>query len=578
MTPPGTTRKRIPLWARVTLVVVALVVVAGLVLPYFLDVGRYRTAIAVAVESQTGRKVSIGKIRAKFLPSVGFVVDDVHLGNPAGFAPGDLVSVEAIRGSLAWGPLLRKELQLSAIELVHPKLALLEDGRGQNNYTFASKPPAGKSGARGGASESPLRLQTIDSITLTGAEVTLGRVSSSTVVPTLAARPVDVTLKQVALDPLDVKRWTGKASLSGVQLTLAGWKEPLKFNSGQVKLAGGSLQAEFQAEMGKAADFKGAVQVADLEKGVANFQLTTKQLDVDQLVAAQVATPAAGARPVARPARSELVAQGRISAERLRWQPYSANNLSAELRIFTDRMEIWPLSLALYGGTLQVSARADRTQEPQRFSTNIQLRNIDVNGAFSAASPASRGKVSGTAEMDLQLIGSMSSNWQKSLSGSGKFTVRDGKLPGISSGGALGALAGGLNLKEIPYRTITGDLNVASERVASKDIHLDSPQGTIDLQGSFGLDSTLNYEGKVALASSGAVGGGQGAAGIVTGVLGQVLKRDVGKVTVPVSIRGTFADPKVMPGKGIPSFEGSQTPANSTTPQKKSILDLFKKQ
>lgn len=568
----GTLRKRFPIWARIIVGILGLIIVIGLLLPFFIDVDKYRTFIATTIESATGRKATIGKIRAKFIPSVGFTVDDFHLGNPAGLPAGDLVSVETIRGGLAFWPLLHKDIQVTSLELVHPKLTLLEDDAGRTNYTFPTT-TSGKADAGG----SSMKLAVIPSLSLSGIDVTLAHVSRGKIQPELTAGKVDVDLGEVALDPLDIKRWTGKASLSGVQLTMTGWKEPLKFSSGTVKLDGGTLNADFQAALGKAADFKGTVQVADLEKGAANFQLSTRDLDVDKLIAAQEATPASGIRQVARPAKNELVAQGRISAERVRWQSYNANNLSAEIRMFTDRMELWPLSMALYGGTLQISARADRTQEPQRFSANIQLRNIDVSGAFAAASPALRGKVSGTAELDLQLVGSLANDWQRPLTGSGKFTVRDGKLPGLESGGAMGALAGGLNLKEIPYRVIEGDLDVGGARVASKSIHVDSPVAVVDLTGSFGLDNTLNYDGKVVMAA-GAAGGGGTAAGIVTGVLGQVLKQGVSKLSVPISIRGTFSDPKVMPGKGIPTIEGGKTPAGTAAPQKKSILDIFKKQ
>jgi AsmA protein len=572
--PTQSGRKRIPLWGKILLIVFGLILVTGLLLPYFLDVDRYRSFIVTTIESQTGRKASIGKIRAKFLPSVGFVVTDFHLGNPPGFAPGDVVSVGEIRGNLAWGPLLHKNLQLNSIELVNPKLTLLEDDNGKTNYDFAAPHPAGKS-TDGGSSS--MKLDVISSLALTGIELTKAHVSRGKVQPELTASKIDVALEDVALDPIDTKRWNGKASLSGVEVVLPGWKVPLKFSSGQVKLAGGTLDAEFEAALGKGADFKGSIKVADVDKGVATFQLSTKQIDFDQLIAVQAETPPTGARQVAQPTGNELVASGKITAERLRWQTYSANNLSAEVRIFKNRMEIWPFSMALYGGTLQVSARADRTQQPQRFSANVQLRNIDVNGAFSAASPESKGKVSGTAELDLQLVGSAAADWQRAISGNGKFTVRDGKLPGLNTGGVAGALAGGLNMKEIPYRSIVGDLNVGGGRVASKNIHLDSPVAVIDLAGSFGFDNSLNYDGKIALASA-AAGGGGGASGILTGILGQVTKQEVSKMTVPVSIRGTFSDPKVMPGKGIPTFEGTKTPANSTTPQKKSILDIFKKQ
>src|SRR5207253_833632 len=82
--------------------------------------------------------------------------------------------------------------------------------------------------------------------------------------------------------------------------------------------------------------------------------------------------------------------QGRLAAERLHWQAYTANNATAEIRLFTDRIELWPVTLALYGGTLQISARADHAQVPERFSCNLKARNIDV-GKLLAAAPAARG-------------------------------------------------------------------------------------------------------------------------------------------------------------------------------------------
>ena len=72
--PAQTALKRIPLWGRILLIVFGLILVVGLLLPYFLDADRYRSFIVTSIEGATGRKASIGKIRAKFLPSVGFVV------------------------------------------------------------------------------------------------------------------------------------------------------------------------------------------------------------------------------------------------------------------------------------------------------------------------------------------------------------------------------------------------------------------------------------------------------------------------------------------------------------------------
>src|SRR5260221_1194708 len=112
--------RRFPLWAKILIGVVVFLLLVALALPYFLNVDRYRDTIASAIEKQTGRHVTLGKIRAKFLPGVGFVVEDLHIGSPQGFPAGDLIAAEAIRSNLALGPLLPGTIHLNSFELVRP--------------------------------------------------------------------------------------------------------------------------------------------------------------------------------------------------------------------------------------------------------------------------------------------------------------------------------------------------------------------------------------------------------------------------------------------------------------------------
>src|SRR6202163_2578523 len=172
--------RRFPLWAKILIGVCVFLLLVALALPYFLNVDRYRDTIASAIEEQTGRHVTLGKIRAKFLPGVGFVVEDLHIGSPQGFPAGDLVSAEAIRGNLALGPLLHSTVHVNSLELVRPKLTLVTDGSGKNNYTFTSStpvkktPPNGPNGSASAKSEeasSGMALDEMDSIQLTDAEV-----------------------------------------------------------------------------------------------------------------------------------------------------------------------------------------------------------------------------------------------------------------------------------------------------------------------------------------------------------------------------------------------------------------------
>ena len=579
--------KKLPRSLRIGIVVVAVLLIVALVVPYFLDLDHYRTVIASAIEQETGRKVTIGKIHARLLPSVGFVIDDFRLGNPPGFPEGNLLTVDAVRGSLAWGPLLRREFQLRSVSLVHPQLHLLEKERGQTNYSFETRkkpaPPKGAAAAAG------FHLADIDSIGLQNVELVMGQVSGRrTVVRWLRAAKLDAYLSDVTLDAARLKQWQARSNLAGASLELAGLKGPVQFQSGDFRLREGKVDAKFDAEIASAARVKGTLKVADIEHALATFDLNTPLLDVDQLAAAGVETPAA---PPFQ-GKSELVAQGRLAVTRVRFAAYEATGATAEVRVFTDRVEAWPVTLALYGGSLQVSARVDRRQSPQRFSANVKVRDVDI-GKMLAAAAATRGKMTGTADLNLQAFGSQGRDMLNSLTGTGDFAVRNGKFPGFSMGSTLQSLAkiqrlltfgagsGGFTA-DTTFSLISGDLSLGSGRVSSSRIHLDSPSGTVDLRGSFGFDQTLDYNGQAVLMGNTSGSAAENPVQAITGVLGGVMKQTVGRISIPFAVRGTFSQPKIMPGAGIPSIQTTSpsqtTNSSSQQPQKKkSIFDIFRK-
>ena len=575
--------KRLPRWLWIVGSLLIVLILLALIVPYFLDVDRYRPTIAAQIQEATGRKVTLGKLHARLLPTVGFTVDQFTLGNPPGFADGDLLTAESIRGSLALGPLLRREFQLTSVEIVHPHLYLLEDDRGRVNYELEAPKKPGQKKA-----ESSVTV-TIDAIEVSDAELTLARVTGSRkkVVPSLHARKMNVTLEDVALDAKKLKQWKADADLDGVVLVLPGIKPPLEFRSGSLALRNGGIDAKFAATLGDITKADGTLKVKDIEKALVTFDLKTSLLDLDQVTTASVkseTTPATPAR-----GRSGMLAQGRIAAERIRLAPYEATGATADVRIFDDRMEIWPVKAALYGGVVQVSARADTRQTPQRFSANIQLSDLDV-GKMLAASPDTRGKMTGTGQLRLQVFGALGDNLLNSLNGTGDLSVRDGKFPGFNMG-TLGSLAkvqqllsfgqSGGGGGDLTFTSITGDMNIGGGRIESNRIHVDSPSGTVDLKGSMGFDQMLAYDGQANLTKS--ASGQASPTDALFGIIGAATKRNVSGLSIPFSIRGTFSEPKVGPGRGLPQFAGTsstqttQQPAQQQEQKKKSIFDLFKK-
>ena len=580
---------KIPRWLRIVLIVFVVLIVIALVVPYFLDVDRYRGTIITTIEKETGRKAEIGKIRARLIPSVGFVIEGFKLSNPPNFAKGNLMEVEAIRGSLAWWPLLSGTFQLSGIELVNPKIVLLEGSRGRTNYDFGDWEKKGQ--AKPAAEEAPaFRIADIDSIELTGVDVTVGRVTGQRIVPSIRATNISADLGNVALDRKRVKQWEADANLKGVQIQLAALKEPLEFTSGSFTLDEGKIDSKFGLALGKAVEASGTLKVADVEDAVAEFDLSTSLLDLGQLGASGAETAPASAPATGK---SSLVAKGKVRAQRIRFAPYEATQGSAEIRVFTDRIEVWPVSMQLYGGTVGATARVDLRQVPERFSSNIEVQQLNVE-QLTAASGAGQ-KVTGTAELTLQAFGSLGNNLMNSLTGTGNMAVRNGTLPGFDMG-SLQTLAKvqkvltfGAGTAEkfsgaTAFSSITADLALGGGRVNSQRIHVDSPSGTIDMRGSMGLvDQTLNYDGNAVMMGGQTGTGGDNPIGAITGILGQVTKQTVGRVSIPFAVRGTLEKPRIQPGRGIPTFStasqsGTQTQTQTQEPaKKKSILDLFRK-
>ncbi|HEV7966628.1 MAG TPA: AsmA family protein [Candidatus Acidoferrales bacterium] len=583
---------RFPLWAKILLGVFVVLLLAALAVPYFLNVDQYRGTIADAIAKQTGRKVTLGSIHARLFPGAGVTVAELHISNPASFPIGDLVGADEIRVNVALAPLLHGVIHVNSVDLVRPKLILLTDSSGKNNYTFASTEPAQNVPANSGSSSSSMTLDQIDSINLTGAEIVVGSVIQGAAAPLADTKGINISLHNFAVSPMRMHDWQAESNLSSVTLALSGWKDPIAFHSGQFTLSGGKLDAQFVADLATAADIKGTVNVPDFEHPQVNFEMSSSQLDIDKLIAVAGSGPSgptsgpaaaasepsgstsappkpaanARAKPAAAPpasnapapaAKSELVARGHINVERITTKPYTVGPANVEVRVYTDRAELWPISMGMYGGTLQISARVDRVTDPARFTANVQLRNLDVAKVLDV-SPSARGKMGGTGELDLpQLGGSLSDAWKKTLSGTGKFAVRNGHLPGVNLAGAAESAmkmagVGG----DTPFTVLEGDITIADQRASSKQIHLDSSAGIVDLRGSLGLDSTLDYQGTVTVDPVSALGSGK-----VGSVVGGLIGSRVGKITVPFVLAGTIESPKVQPGKGVPSFGA---PSNAT--------------
>jgi hypothetical protein len=581
---------KIPKFARILGGVILGFILVGLILPYVVTVDSFRPKIVALMEQKTGRKVSIGEIRARFIPHIGFAVSDVTLGSPANFGDVNLLKVDTIKGALAWGPLLHGDYEVDSLELVHPVVVLAEDERGRTNYDFS----ASGTGARRHEVnvEKPLELSAVD---LSGAELTSGRVAGSqhALVPSLRVSGLDVHLANVTTQAGGWKLWTASIPLSGVKIDTPGIKGPLAFTSGELTLKEGRVDGPFEAALGSALKGKGELHVANIEKPVADMDLSTPLLDLDQLAGAAGASPAAPRSAPAAPGKGELVAIIKAKADRVRYSPYEGTGARADIKLYDNRTEV-PLTMNFYGGSLGVTARLDSAQIPERYSANVQLSRVDMEKLLSV-DPGTRGKMTGRGELKMQLFGALDKNPLNSLTGQGSFALRDGRLPGVHLGKqmeelkkvekflSLGASGGGDTAGETTFSVVEGDLSIRGTRLYTSKTHADTNMGTGDVGGSVGFDQTLDLAGTWHLSAgsrTGAATAGVAAGAVLTGGLlaPALLGAGGASLSVPFTVRGTLKNPQLLPGGGFRG--GGSQPSSSqqpTQPQKKSIFDLFKK-
>ncbi len=119
---------------------VALVIVALLVVPMFVDVNKYKPQIEERVSEATGRPFAIGgDLDLSLFPWAGISLSDLRLGNPPGFEEKDFVSVESFEVRVKLIPLISKEIQVKRFIMAGPRIVLEKNKKGRANWEGLGK-------------------------------------------------------------------------------------------------------------------------------------------------------------------------------------------------------------------------------------------------------------------------------------------------------------------------------------------------------------------------------------------------------------------------------------------------------
>src|SRR5690349_6594154 len=112
-----TSSGRVRRWALIGGAVLLTLVVGLLLVPLLVPVDHFRPLIVRLAEENTGRKVEIGALRLRLLPTIHLQVVNLHVKNPSGFPDGDTLAVKSLDIGTTLNSVLARRLDVTRVGL-----------------------------------------------------------------------------------------------------------------------------------------------------------------------------------------------------------------------------------------------------------------------------------------------------------------------------------------------------------------------------------------------------------------------------------------------------------------------------
>jgi hypothetical protein len=114
-------------------VIAVLLAVAALVLPPFINVGRYKGRVIDSMSKALGRPVTCDSIELRLLPQPGFYLANVVIGDDPAYSLEPILHAEEVNAYLGISSLWRGHMEIARLNLNYPSLNLVERDDGSWN-------------------------------------------------------------------------------------------------------------------------------------------------------------------------------------------------------------------------------------------------------------------------------------------------------------------------------------------------------------------------------------------------------------------------------------------------------------
>jgi uncharacterized protein involved in outer membrane biogenesis len=390
--------------------------------------------------------------------------------------------------------LLSRRFVVNKIVLVSPDIHVVRYTDGTFNFTDLIRKARSRASERNGLSFAVAAITVTDgSVAYEDRAGFFGTPFSSRV------RDVDVRAKGLRPDlPFPAMLKEGRIRLKEARLSAAGYTAAV---SGTFNFSDGRLNSrDLSVKLGKNR-LAILMTTSALGKKPLKAQLSAKTsfLDLDALRPSRSPGVQALSSPShAGGAKTPLLGipveiTGTLHAGTVVLRGLTISRLSIRYRVADNILSVEDLRGGMTGGTFTDTARINLAGRGFPFTTRLNLHGVRADELIAAFDPLAAGSISGTlsAKADLTGLGTSAAAIKRSLSGTGDFHIKNGR---VSSCGFVLELARVLHSEElrvIHFSTFNGTFRIRREQVFL-NAFLNGPAISMKQSGRIGFDNSLD--------------------------------------------------------------------------------------
>jgi AsmA protein len=519
-------------------IVIAVLVVVAIVLPFVIDVNRFRPQIESNLSSSLGRPVKVGNLSLSILSgSVG--ADQLSIADDPKFSQAPFIQAKSLKVGVEMMPLIfSKQLNVTNIEINEPAITLLRNRDGVWNFSSLGGQSAQTAKTPEKTSSAPAQpAKTPENKSSGAANVNVAKLDLSD--GTISVGSIPAKRKPIVYNKVNV-------TVRNFSFTSA---FPVTVSAGLP--GGGSLKVDGTA---------GPINSSDASLTPLQAKVTLNKLDLAQSALVDPELGITGSADFDGTLKSDgriAKADGTLKATSLKLVPKGAPSGVPVQFVFAVEHDLTQQSGKLGRGEVSLGKAVSTltgTYDIKGETTSVRTRLNgqglpvdDLQAALPAVGvilPSGSRLKDGTLSLDLQSVGPLDR-----LVTTGPVKLNNAQLAGFNLGSklsAISALSGKQTGNDTSIQSLSSDVRVAPEGTRLDKINLVIPAiGSLAGTGTISPAGALDF--KMAASLSG---------GAVTGLTQMAGLGGQGTGAIPFTIQGTTSNPSFVPD--IKGMAGSQ--------------------